>query len=139
MSHPVHPAIVHFPIACWTLATLGDFSSIWLGERLWWTAGLLHIIGTTSAIAAMISGFFELKRISDADNGSRVVDIHMQLVFITWGFYTASLLMRIDKFHLTAPGPLELSLSGLGLLTLFAAGWFGGKLVYEVGVGVSKG
>ncbi|WP_343251093.1 DUF2231 domain-containing protein, partial [Pseudoxanthomonas sp. KAs_5_3] len=24
MRHPLHPALVHFPIACWSLATAGD-------------------------------------------------------------------------------------------------------------------
>lgn len=137
-SHPIHPAIVHFPIACWTLATLGDVASIWLGERAWWASGLLLTIGTLSAVVAMIAGVFELSKIDEQSQGARVADTHMHLAFVTWTLYAVSLLLRLDKFHLTAPGFIETSLSGLGLIALFATGWFGGKLVYEHRVGVSN-
>ena len=31
MSHPLHPALVHFPIACWSLATVTDLASLYWG------------------------------------------------------------------------------------------------------------
>ncbi len=138
MSHPIHPAIVHFPIASWTLSTIGDIASIWLGEPVWKIAGVLLIIGTVTAIGAMISGFFELRKISPASNSERTADIHMQLVLVAWTLYTISLVMRFTGQHLAAPGWIEILLSGLGLAVLLVAGWFGGKLVYGHGVGVSK-
>lgn len=139
MTHPIHPAIVHFPIVCWTLATLGDFASIWLGEHMWWASGWMLILGTVAAIAAMISGVFELRKVTDDDNVLRVVNTHMQLVLVTWTLYGASLFLRVDNFQqLGAPGSIELTFSGLGLISLFCSGWYGGKLVYENGVGVKK-
>lgn len=138
MNHPIHPALVHFPIACWTLATIGDYASIWWKGPVWWVAGLLLIIGTVAAIAAMISGLFELRKVTDENNALCVIDSHVLLALLTWALYAASLGLRIDKFQLSAPGPLELTLSGLAFISLFGAGWYGGKLVYESGVGVKK-
>src|SRR5690606_40767462 len=48
MKHPLHPALVHFPIACWTLATLADIGSRWWGEPAWRSAGGLLLIGARS-------------------------------------------------------------------------------------------
>jgi uncharacterized membrane protein len=42
--HPLHPAIVHFPIACWSLAVVADFASLLLGEAAWqWSGGPLVV------------------------------------------------------------------------------------------------
>lgn len=135
-GHPIHPAVVHFPVACWTLATIGDVSSIWLGERAWWVSGLLLAVGTVSAVAAMIAGVIELNKIDEQSQAAGVADTHMHLAFVTWTLYAISLFLRLDKFNLAAPGFIEISLSGLGLIALFVTGWLGGKLVYEHGVGV---
>src|SRR3546814_14287794 len=51
--HPLHPALVHFPVACWSLATIADVASLWLGQPAWWLAGVLLVIGTIAALAAM--------------------------------------------------------------------------------------
>lgn len=134
MAHPVHPAIVHFPIACWTISTLGDIASIWLGEPAWRISGVLLIIGTVTAVAAMATGLLELRKIDSSERVSRTADIHMQFVLAAWTFYALSLLMRWTE-NLGPPGAVETALSCLGLITLFVAGWYGGKLVYEHGVG----
>jgi uncharacterized membrane protein len=34
MRHPLHPAIVHFPVACWSLTVITDFAGLWLGETV---------------------------------------------------------------------------------------------------------
>lgn len=138
MAHPVHPAIVHFPIACWTLSTFGDIASLWLGEAVWKLSGILLVIGTVMAVAAMVSGLLELKKIDAADEASRTADIHMQLILVAWTLYAISLFMRLEGLQLAAPGMAEMLLSGFGLAMLVTAGWYGGKLVYQHGVGVQK-
>ena len=32
MRHPLHPALVHFPIACWSLATAADLAGLAFAE-----------------------------------------------------------------------------------------------------------
>lgn len=138
MAHPVHPAVVHFPIACWTLSTLGDIVSIWLGRSAWEISGVLLIIGVGTAIAAMITGLLELRKITSTEGLDTAIDAHIQLVLAAWILYTASLIMRFTGLKLHAPGIAEILLSATGSIVLVAAGWQGGKLVYQYGVGFNR-
>lgn len=138
MKHPLHPALVHFPIACWTLATLADVGSHWWGEPAWRFAGSLLLIGAVGALATMAAGFVELMRIPNDSPALRVANRHLLMAVITWSSYTASLMLRVHDKTLHAPDTLALALSGAGFLALCATGWLGGVLVYTHGVGVRR-
>lgn len=138
MSHPLHPALVHFPIACWSLATAGDLASLFFAEPAWRFAGLLMAIGVVSAIVAMAAGFFELVKIQADSPAMRDANRHMLLVMAAWSCYAASLFLRLEGVALTRPGALEIGLSVGGFVVLSIAGWLGGKLVYQHGVGMRK-
>lgn len=95
-------------------------------------------IGTVAAIGAMATGFIELLKV-DADNpATRDVNRHMLLVMAAWSCYAASLFLRLKGTTLIQPQALELGLSAAGFIVLCIAGWFGGKLVYEHGLGMRK-
>jgi len=136
MKHPLHPAIVHFPIACWVLATFGDVASLWLGRPVWWWSGITLWIGTITGICAMLTGVIELLKISNRQQALKTAERHMQLMLLTWFFYAASLFARMDQLTLQAPGTIEVSLSCLGLFTLLTGAWFGAQLVYRHRVGM---
>ncbi|HEY8084694.1 MAG TPA: DUF2231 domain-containing protein [Methylophilaceae bacterium] len=136
--HPLHPALVHFPIVCWTLATVGDVISPWWGIRAWWTSGMLLVLGIVMALPAMISGLVEFSQIDEQSAALPVAERHMQLICITWTIYAASLFMRMDGRHLAQPGLVAIGLSLLGLGFLLSACWFGGRLVYRYRVGVTE-
>jgi uncharacterized membrane protein len=136
MSHPVHSAIVHFPIACWSLATFGDLASIHFEEQAWWISGLLHVIGVSTAIIAMVTGLIELVKIDTENKAANLAHLHMTLAISSWSVYATTLFLRLDGTSLTAPDPFEISLSILGFLLLCGTGWLGGKMVYEHAIGV---
>ena len=138
MKHPLHPALVHFPIACWSLATLGDVASLEFGEPAWRFAGMSMAIGTIAAIAAMLAGLVEFAKIDNDNPALPDANRHMLLAMAAWCCYAASLVLRLDGMALVQPGVLPLGLSGLGFIVLAAAGWHGGKLVYTHGVGVRR-
>lgn len=142
MKHPLHPALVHFPMASWCLATALD------GVALAWpqallaqvTAGLLAF-GCVAGLAAAAAGFLELLKLPDGDPAEKLAYRHMGLALTSWCLYAGSLLLRVRgtqlaQMQLVAPGVVALVLSGLGLLVLLATGWLGGSLVYGHGVGV---
>ena len=138
MKHPLHPALVHFPIACWSLATMADLASLAWGKPAWMLAGVLLTVGTVTAIAAMATGFIELLKV-DADHpATRDLNRHMILVMTAWGFYAASLFLRLKGTTLTRPDAVGIGLSLAGFVCLVVAGWLGGKLVYGHGLGVTK-
>mgnify|MGYP001557065206 CR=1 FL=1 len=137
MRHPLHPALVHFPVACWSLATAADLASLVWGEPAWHLAGVLLVAGIGFSLPAMLAGFFELAKIAADHPALKDVNRHMIMVMCALAFYTASLFLRLQGTHLVQPGLLAIGLSVLGLLSLAAAGWLGGELVYRHRLGVS--
>lgn len=135
MRHPLHPALVHFPIACWSLATAADLASPFLGEAAWRPAGLLMLAGLGFALPAMLAGFLELLKLDEGTPALAVANRHMLLVMAAVACYAASLLLRAEGTRLHAPGAVAIALGVAGFGCLAAAGWLGGRLVYEYGVG----
>lgn len=138
MSHPLHPALVHLPIASWSLATAADLLGLVLGEPAWRFAGLLHAIGTLSALVAMAAGFADLLALPAEHPALRDAQRHLLWVSLAWSGYAASLLLRVDGLSLRAPDTLALALSAAAFAALAVAGWFGGRLVYEHGLRVRR-
>ncbi len=138
MSHPVHPILVHFPIAFWSFATLGDLLSLKYGEPLLEITGACLILGTIMALVAMGGGLFDLLKIKSDSPAMKVLNLNIIFVVITWSLYAASLFLRIEEKTLMQPGTLEIVLSVAGFLCLGVTGFLGGRLVYEYGVGVDN-
>ena len=134
VGHPIHVMMVHFPIA-FVIATLGvDVFDWWLGDPFWvrvglWSAGFAFWTG----VAASIVGTAEILLVP----GIRVLEASwshavaaMTLVAIAganWG------LRLIDPGEVLTHG---LALSGLASVMTGFAGWHGGKLVFDHGIGV---
>jgi len=130
MRHPLHPALVHFPVACWSLATAADLASMYWGEPAWRFAGGLLIVGTLAAVPAMLAGFYELTALPDDDAAIADVYRHMGAMLGALTLYTLSLLLRLDHTTLLAPGTLAMACSASGFICLSVGGWLGGRLVY---------
>jgi len=134
MRHPLHPALVHFPIAGWTLAVVADFSGLFLGEAAWsWSAGLLAM-GCAMAVVAMLAGLVELAHVPEG-SAMRDAYVHMSAMGIALLLFGTRLFTRLDHLQALAPDGLSLSLDVAGMLALIVGGWFGGRLVYGHGVG----
>jgi uncharacterized membrane protein len=134
VGHPLHVMMVHFPIA-FVIATLGvDLFYWWSGDAFWvrvglWSAGFTFWTG----VAASIVGTAELLLV----RGIRLLEASwshavaaMTLVAITganWG------LRLVDPAPVLPHG---LALSGLAAAMAGFAGWHGGKLVFDHGVGI---
>lgn len=134
VRHPLHPALVHFPIACWTLAVAADFASLRFGAAAWsWSGGLLAV-GCGMAVLAMLAGMMELARVPE---GLALRDAwwHMGVMLVALLLFTTRLLLRLDHLQPLAPDTVSLLLDVGGFLALAVGGWLGGKLVYGHGIG----
>lgn len=134
VGHPIHVMMVHFPVA-FVVATLGvDVFYWWTGDPFWlrtglWSAGAAFWTG----VAASIVGTGELLLV----RGIRMLEASwshavaaMTLVAIAganWG------LRLIDPVSVLPHG---LALSALSSVMVGFAGWHGGKLVFDHGVGI---
>lgn len=137
MSHPLHPALVHFPVAGWSLATIADIASLWLGEPAWRFAAVLMAVGCVAALAAMAAGLWEFAKLRDGNPALPVANRHMLFALAAFCTYATSVFLRWSQGELHAPGMLALAVSIAGFVLLGITGWLGGQLVYGHGVGVS--
>lgn len=135
MRHPLHPALVHFPVACWSIAVVADFASLRYGAAAWQLAAVMLIVGCALAAVAAVAGMLELARVPEGD-ALRDTWVHMGLMLGAFVLFAASLLARLDhSFHPGAPNTLMLVLDAAGFVALMIGGWYGGRLVYGHGIG----
>jgi uncharacterized membrane protein len=132
LGHPIHPALVHFPIAFWTAVTVLDICTllhVYDGATFAWYC---LIVTTIAALPAMATGMVELTRLESS--AQAVANRHMLLMCSTWTLYLVSMLTRLsNQSH--RPDLLSVSCSLIGLVLMIVGGWFGAKLVYEHGAG----
>jgi len=70
-GHPLHPALVHFPIALWMAAVLWDLVGWWQSsDPLWWQMSYWCLaLGLAAALPAIATGLRVL-----CDTGGRTGD-----------------------------------------------------------------
>jgi len=136
-GHPLHPALVHFPIALLLSAT---------GADLAWLAGLTqdtHIgavmmaAGLIMGLVAMAAGLMDFSRLDEAIIPHALR--HIGAVGAAWLGYAIALYLRRDLLTGTPDlGVASVAISIMSATLLALGGWLGGKLVYSFGAGVSK-
>jgi uncharacterized membrane protein len=132
----LHAALVHFPVACWTLATAGDGVAA-LGVADAWRAGsLLMLLGVALAIPAVVAGAAELLRLPEPLVGPATV--HMSLMAVAWCLYLAACVLRFPHRLLTSqPVTLSMALGVAGFAVMAVGAHLGGRLVYRVGASLA--
>ncbi|ODT80799.1 MAG: hypothetical protein ABS76_15165 [Pelagibacterium sp. SCN 64-44] len=133
-GHPIHAMLVHFPIA-FVIATLGvDIFYWWNGDTFWlevgkWSAGAAFGFGVLAAIV----GTLELLAVP----GIRVRVAswnHAVAAMVLLAIAGANAGLRLYWPETVLPNGLMLSV--LASLATAFAGWHGGKLVFDHGVGL---
>ena len=135
MRHPLHPMLAHFPVACWSLATIADIASPRYGPPAWHLAGTLLWIGALVAVPTIVVGVFELIQIPREPAPVRAAFMHMGVMLVAFMLYLVSLLLRVHEGHIIDPGIAGRTLSVIGFGFLLVGGWLGGTLVYGYGAG----
>jgi uncharacterized membrane protein len=136
MGHPLHPAIVSYPIAFFTGAFLSDLAFLFLHDGFWATASFWLLVGglVTAALAALagLTDFLGDRRIRGLGDAwmhmiGNVTAVVIELV---------NLILRFDDHAgpIASPG---VYLSGAAFLLLGFTGWKGGELVFRHRVGVA--
>ncbi|MBB1092969.1 DUF2231 domain-containing protein [Rhodopseudomonas palustris] len=133
-GHPIHAMLVSFPIAL-VISTLGcDIFYWWGGDPFWaraglWASGFAFWFG----VAASLAGTAELllvkgirKRAASWIHATAGVML-VSVAGANWG------LRLVDHLNVL---PVGLLVSALGTVFVGIAGWHGGKLVFDHGVGL---
>lgn len=133
---PLHPALVHFPIAAWTLALVAD--AVWLagGPTGFWSVGWYSLAaGAATGLLAMLAGFLDYLALDAASEAAEAAQRHMRLMGTAWTLFTLDWLLREPEMPVYGLAGI-----GLGLLTLCAfallviGGHQGARLVYHFGL-----
>lgn len=139
-EHPLHPMIVHFPIALLITSVLFDAASkIFKRDSLRDGALWLLVLGLIGGIAASIAGDFAEEAAEKAGIAESLIETHETLAFVTMGIFGVLLVWRLFlRNNFTAQlFAIYLFVAAIGVGTLSATGYYGGDLVYEHGAGVN--
>lgn len=136
-GHPIHPQLVHFPVALLLAVVLTDLLYIWSEDYFWARAGIwLAGAGTLGAWVAGVVGMLDLVLVREI---RRLITGWCHAILAVMLISVASLnwLSRIAAPD-EAIWPYGFYLSILSALLLASAAFLGGILVYDHGVGVTQ-
>lgn len=136
-GHPLHPMLVHFPIAFWTAGSVCDGLALLGVPGSWALAWLAIAMGVAAALPAAVAGLVDVVKLDGA--AARVAGTHMMLMMSALTAYAVALFVRSHGWE-PAPEPslTPVLLSGLGFVLLAGGGHFGAALVYRYGAGAQK-
>lgn len=133
-AHPLHPAVVHFPLGLLLSATIVDLAHL---SGLWpepYFAAWLMAAGLLGGLAAMGAGLYDFSRLDEA-LASRALR-HVGAVGLAWIGYAVALYLRRGVLAGGVDTPLSSVAVGIAsALALGVGGWLGGELVYRYGAG----
>lgn len=139
-GHPIHPMLVHFPVAFWTVAAAAYIAeAASMGEAAAAIARFSNAAGLIMAIFAMAAGLLELRAIDGQSEAMRVATWHMMAMATAWVCFLLALVLPISAGAALSHSTARLAgvaSAGVGFLLMIVGGWLGGRLVYEFRVGV---
>jgi uncharacterized membrane protein len=139
MRHPLHPMLVHVPVACWLLAPLSDIGALATDWALLWTMSALLIgVGVGWGALAATAGAMDYARAHAV--APRLVNLHAALMGSAWTVALLGLLGRIgaDRQIVVPPSAWAVAASFGTAALMIAGAWCGGEMVYGRGIGVTK-
>jgi len=138
LGHPIHPMLVHFPIAMWTVAVIAYVANaVGVIEAADEIAKVSNSAGLLMALLAMLAGGFELRTIDSRSEAMRIATWHMMLMATVWFCFLAALMLQVSAGLDRSMSPLVVAACAVaGFLLMIAGAWFGGRLVYDFGVAV---
>jgi len=139
-GHPLHPALVHFPIGLFLLSLILDIASyLWTTpNNLFHAAYYAMLFGFIGAALAALAGLADWSDIRLDHPARKTATLHMIFNLTVIALFGINLFLRSRPPELArVPLPfLMLSLVGSGMILV--SGYLGGTLVYDNGIGVGR-
>ncbi len=136
-GHPVHPMLIHFPVAALLALVGADAAYLYGGDPFWARAGLwLAGVGALGGWGASVAGLVDLlsvaqiRRLITAWGHALMAVMMLSLATLNW-----RLRLGDDPGQYVMPWGLGMSLLTAAFISL--ASYLGGRLVYENAVGVN--
>ncbi|PTY06233.1 hypothetical protein DB347_12355 [Opitutaceae bacterium EW11] len=138
---PVHAALVHLPLACFSVAAVLDLAS-WLvsGSDIQFQPAAFWSIaaGVVTALVAALFGFADFISIRQDHPARKQALWHMALNVAAVLIFAASLLLRRGQLDADRTPAAALAATLIGYGALMVSGYIGGHMVYNDGIGVGR-
>lgn len=135
-GHPIHPVLIHFPVAALMALVATDIAYLLTLDFFWARAGLW--LAGVGALGGWVSGLIGLIDLVTVSRIRRLITAWCHGLFAVMLLSLASVnwLQRLpDPANTILPWGLYVSL--LSALLIATTGYLGGRLVYEYAVGVN--
>lgn len=137
---PIHPAIVHFPIALLTLSVLADFFAYFYHSDSLKAAGWWALLGAgVGGAIAIVAGLYDMNREEIKHEAHKQVHKHLKVGLVVFALIAGLLIWRWIIYSNVEYelGWFYLIFALLVLGLTFFQGWLGSELVFGYGVGVA--
>jgi uncharacterized membrane protein len=141
---PVHPALVHLPIAFVLLSVAADLTARLTKSEprraAFRTVGFWSLIaGLAGGVLTIAAGYLDMNRAALAPETHELVDLHEN---IGWVLGIALLILSAWRWLIWHRGQMTINTAYLVAAFLVLAvtlfqGWYGGEMVYAYGAGVA--
>lgn len=135
-GHPLHPAMIHFPVAALIGLIASDLAFVFTSDAFWaraslWLSGVGAFGGAVSGCAGLADLILvkQIRRVITAWCHAVLAVMLLSLASLNW-------LLRYTSDAAEAIVPWGLYLSLLSGLLIGVTGFLGAQLVYEYAVGV---
>jgi uncharacterized membrane protein len=136
-GHPLHPMLVHFPIALWAVGSTCDLLTLAHVPEAARLAWLSIGAATVAALPTMAAGMIDYAALDDP--ALPAAHRHMALMGTAWLLYAAGFVFASRGLApAPEPGGWSIAAALAGLAVLIAGAWQGGQLVYRLGAGVDR-
>jgi nitrite reductase/ring-hydroxylating ferredoxin subunit/uncharacterized membrane protein len=135
-GHPIHPALIPFPLAFLVGAFAANLAGVLLGEPRFWIVGAyLAVAGIVMALVAAVPGLIDWRyTLPRGSSGRSRATKHGLANVSAVVLFAAARWLRGDAG--VAPDWPLLGLEAIGVLLLVMGGWMGGTLVFRNQSGV---
>lgn len=140
LGHPLHPALVHVPIALWLGALLFDVLTMCHlgGNGLVRGAFWAIAIGLASTAIVVPTGIAEWTQIKREKPAWTIALCHMILNLVVAALLAISLYLRWNSYYADQPPTSSFVLNVVANIVLLVSGYLGGRMVYEHGIAVAR-
>ena len=141
LGHPLHPILVHIPMAMWPGALVFDILSRcdFGGNAMVRLSFYAIVFGLAATLVAVPTGLVDWTGIKKEKPAWKIGLYHMILNLVVALLFAVNLGLRVHTYReetIVVGAPLALSIIGTALL--IGSAYLGGLMVYDYGISVAR-